>query len=77
VRRTGSGMEIMSRYVLSLSEEITLMGQSSIRVPDGIEGNENWLSQDNDNLGEDDDFYGFSRLCKTAATHKVVRHTDT
>jgi hypothetical protein len=43
-------------------------------VPDGIEGNEDWLSEGNDNLGEDDDFYGFSRLCKTAATHKVVRH---
>jgi hypothetical protein len=52
------------------------MGQSSIRIPAGIEGNEVWLSEDNDNLGEDDDFYGFSRLCKTAATHKVVSRSE-
>jgi hypothetical protein len=65
-------MQSMSRYVPSLSKGKILMGQSSIRVPDGIEGNEVWSSEDNDNLGEDDDFYGFSRLCKTAATHKVV-----
>jgi len=52
------------------------MEQSSIRVPDGIEGNEDWLSEDNDNLGEEEDFYGFSRLCKTAATYKVVRHSE-
>jgi len=52
------------------------MEQSSIRVPDGIEGNEDWLSEDNDNLGEESDFYGFSRLCKTAATYKIVRHVS-
>jgi hypothetical protein len=52
------------------------MRKSSVRVPDGIEGNENWLSENNDNLGEDDDFHGFSRLCKTAATHKVVNRSE-
>lgn len=48
-----------------------LIEQSSVRVPDGIEGND-WLDEDNGNLGEAEDLYGFSRLCKIAATHKVV-----
>jgi hypothetical protein len=69
-------MQSMSRYVPSLSKGKILMAQSSIRVPDGREGNEDWLSEGNDNLGEDDDFYGFSRLCQTAATHKVVSQSE-
>jgi hypothetical protein len=47
-----------------------LIVESSIRVPDGVEGKD-WLSTVSD-LSEEDDFHGFYQLCKIAQTNKVV-----
>jgi hypothetical protein len=48
-----------------------LIEKSSLRVPDGIEGL-TWLSGPENDLEEDEQFWGFHQLCKIAIRHKVV-----
>jgi len=47
------------------------MSESSLRVPDGIEGL-TWPSEPSDGLEEDEQFYGFKLLRNIAITNKVV-----
>lgn len=47
------------------------MRQSSLRVPDGIEGL-TWPSEPTDEMEEDEQFYGFKLLRNIAITNKVV-----
>ncbi|ORY91494.1 Nitrilase/cyanide hydratase and apolipo protein N-acyltransferase [Leucosporidium creatinivorum] len=57
--RTDENREWFSRYV-----------KAAVKIPDGAEGVA-WLSANEEDIGEDGDFWAFQQLCKAARDNKI------